>query len=377
MKNVSNSLTKRKFPERKGNHDHCGGKHFSNNLMNILFSCAGRRNYLINYFRKALNGFGRIVAVDANSQASAMAEADFAELVPEVYAPDYIDRLLEICDKYAVKAIIPLNDLALPILAAEKLRFFERGIMPIVSDPTVVDVCFDKWKTYKFLQTIGLQFPKTYMTLETTLDAIATGELAFPLVVKPRWGSSSLGVEFIYNQKELELVWPLTISKIKRSILNHVSETDMEHAVLAQEKLDGPEFGLDVVNDLQGSYVATIPKQKLAMRAGETDRAITVSNLELLKIGQTLGTKLKHIGNLDCDVLEGNGQYFVVDLNPRFGGGYPFSHTAGANVPAAIVHWLNLLQPEERFFSFEEGRVFSKCDILVEINQSLPAFAER
>jgi len=377
MKNVPNSLTKRNFPECRGTRDHCDDKYFSNDFMNILFSCAGRRNYLINYFRKTLNGFGKIVAVDANRQASAMVDADFAEIVPEVYAPDYIDCLLDICDKYAVKAVIPLNDLDLPILAAEKLRFSERGIVPIVSGPMVVDVCFDKWKTNKFLQTIGLKIPKTYMTLETTLNAITTGELAFPLVVKPRWGSSSLGVEFIYNQKELELVWPLTISKIKRSILNHASEADMEHAVLAQEKLDGPEFGLDVVNDLQGSYVATIPKQKLAMRAGETDKAVTVSNPELLKIGQTLGSKLKHIANLDCDVLENNGQYFVVDMNPRFGGGYPFSHMAGANVPTAIVHWLNQLQPEERFFSFEEGRVFSKCDILVEINQSLPAFAER
>ena len=335
--------------------------------MNILFSCAGRRNYLIRFFREALHGSGKVVAADMSLQAPAMAEADVAELVPEVYADDYIDRLLEICHKHDIQAVIPLNDLDLPILSAANSRLLEQGIVPIVSEPGVIDTCFDKWKTAQFLHTIGLQTPKTFHSLDTTLNAIETGELCFPLVVKPRWGSGSIGVEFVDDRKELELAYPLTLSKIKRSTLYLASREDMEHAVLIQEKINGPEFGLDVVNDLNGRYVATITKQKLAMRAGETDKAAAIFNTELTSIGQTLGTALQHIANLDCDVFEKDGLYYVLELNPRFGGGYPFSQMAGTNVPAAILCWLRKCQPDEQYFHFEVGRTFSKCDTLIEI----------
>jgi len=337
--------------------------------MNILFSCAGRRNYLIRFFREALKGSAKVVAADMSLQAPAMVEADAAELVPEVYADDYIDRLLEICRKHDIKAVIPLNDLDLPVLSAARSRFLERGIVPIVSEPGVIDICFDKWKTVQFLRKIRLQTPKTYKSLDTALNAVEISELVFPLVVKPRWGSGSIGVEFVEDRKELELAYPLTLSKIQRSILNRASREDMEHAVLIQEKINGPEFGLDVVNDLSGQYVATITKQKLAMRAGETDKAVTVSNAELTNIGQTLGTALQHIANLDCDVFEKDGAYYVLELNPRFGGGYPFSQMAGANIPAAILCWLQQNQPDEQFFHFAVGRAFSKCDTLIEIPQ--------
>jgi len=337
--------------------------------MNILFTCAGRRNYLIRFFREALRGSGKVVAADANLQAPAMAEADAAELVPEVYAEDYADRLLEICAVHDVRAVIPLNDLDLPVLSAAKSRFLERGIVPVVSEPDVVDLCFDKWKTAQFLRDAGLQTPKTFKSLDTALDAVATGELCFPLFVKPRWGSGSIGVGFVDDRRELELAHPLTLSKIRRSILNRASEEDKEHAVLIQEKITGTEFGLDVVNDLNGRYAATITKQKLAMRAGETDRAVTVSHATLTNIGQTLGTSLRHIANLDCDVFEKDGRFYVLELNPRFGGGYPFSHLAGANVPAAILCWLQNRRPDGRYFHFEAGRAFSKCDTLIEIHQ--------
>jgi len=337
--------------------------------MNILFSCAGRRNYLIRFFREALNGSGQVVAADKCLQAPAMAEADVAELVPEVYSEDFMDRLMEICCKHDIKVVIPLNDLDLPMLSAAKSRFLAQGIVPIVSEPSVIDTCFDKWKTVQFLHGIGLRTPKTFMSLDTALDAVETGELRFPLVVKPRWGSGSIGVEFVDDQYELELAYPLTFSKIKRSILYRASQADMEHAVLIQEKINGTEFGMDVVNDLNGCYVATITKQKLAMRAGETDKAVTVSNAELKNIGQTIGTSLQHIANLDCDVFEKDGRFYVLELNPRFGGGYPFSQMAGVNLPAAILCWLQNRTPDSRYFHFEVGRAFSKCDTLIEIQQ--------
>src|SRR5690606_10426320 len=106
-----------------------------------------------------------------------------------------------------------------------------------------------------------------------------------------------------------------------------------------QERLNSPEYGLDVINDLQGRYVTTFARRKLAMRAGETDRAVTIADERFTKAGARIGTTLRHVGNLDCDVFLREEEPVVLEMNPRFGGGYPFSHAAGAHVPAALVAW--------------------------------------
>ncbi|MDR1384610.1 MAG: ATP-grasp domain-containing protein [Planctomycetaceae bacterium] len=336
--------------------------------MNILFSCAGRRNYLIRFFREALNGTGMIIATDMNLHASAMIEADAAEVVPEVYAPDYIDKLIEICCRHKVQTIIPLNDLELPILANSKSRFQEINIMPLVSDCGIIDICFDKWKTSQFIQKIGLKVPRTYIILNEAIKAIELKQLYFPLVVKPRWGSGSVGIEFVYDIDELQQTYQLVNNKVKHSILNQISQNDITHAVLIQEKINGTEFGIDIINDLKGNYITTITKKKLAMRAGETDKAITVENALLSQIGQILGESLKHIANLDCDVFESEGSYYVLEMNPRFGGGYPFSQMAGTNLPAAILDWLNGKIADPKYFQFQTNVIFAKCDTLVQLS---------
>jgi carbamoyl-phosphate synthase large subunit len=339
--------------------------------MNILFSCAGRRNYLIQFFKRIFhNDLGKTIATDISIHAPAMVEADFAELVPNVYVPNYIDRVLEIAQKYEVRAIIPLNDLELPILAAAKRNFLGRNIVPIISEPEIIDICFDKWKTFEFLNLTGLRSPQTYLTLQEAIEALHKKAIRFPLIVKPRWGSGSIGIETVYDMNELNSTYYLVMRKIKRSILNCISQTDIEKAVLIQEKINGIEYGIDVINDLEGHYITTIVKQKLAMRAGETDKAITVSNDPLQKIGFCLGNSLRHVANLDCDILEQDGNYYVLELNPRFGGGYPFSHMAGVNVPAAILEWIDNRKAPQQYFHYEIDRVFSKCDFLVEIPYS-------
>ena len=116
-----------------------------------------------------------------------------------------------------------------------------------------------------------------------------------------------------------------------RPLSTQASASDAEHPVLIQELIIGEEYSLDVVNDLDGRHVATFARCKLAMRAGETDRAVTVDREELHRLGAAIGGQLGHAGNLDCDVLAAQDRMYVLDLNPRFGGGYPFSHAAGAN----------------------------------------------
>lgn len=334
--------------------------------MNILFTCAGRRTYLLKYFRENLSEGDKIIATDMQLSAPALQAADVKIQVPAVYAKDYIDITLDICKKHKVDALISLNDLELPILADNKVRFEAIGVVPIVSDPQVIDICFDKYKTAQWTQTIGLDAPKTYIRLEDAKMALANGEIEFPLFMKPRWGSGSIGLESIEDQAELDIYYHILMKKIKKSMLATASMGD--EYILIQEKLRGLEYGLDVMNDFKGNNVGVSVKQKLAMRAGETDKALTADIPDIRKIGEKIGQELKHIGNLDVDIMtRADGTPCVLELNPRFGGGFPFSYEAGVNFPLAIIKWLrgevvdlSILQPRY-------GMMFSKNDYLMEI----------
>lgn len=334
--------------------------------MNILFTCAGRRTYLLNYFRENLGPNDKIIATDMQLSAPALQKADVKIQVPAVYDHNYIDITLDICKKYNINVLISLNDLELPILAKNKRLFQENGVTIIVSDPQVIDICFDKYKTAKWIESIGLKSPKTYVNLSDVKNALAIGEVSFPLFMKPRWGSGSIGLETVFDMDELDLYYTILLKKIKRTILATASIGD--EYILIQEKLTGDEFGLDVINDLNGNNVAVSVKQKLAMRAGETDKAITCDLPEVSNIGQKVGRELKHIGNLDMDIMQrANGDYCVLELNPRFGGGFPFSYEAGVNLPKAIIKWIANKSVDIESLTPTIGKIFAKNDYLVEI----------
>lgn len=335
--------------------------------MNILFTCAGRRTYLLKYFKEQLGNNGIIVATDMQLSAPALTAADVKIQVPAVYADDYVERTLDICKQHNIKAIICLNDLELPILAENKHRFEEIGATPIVSSKEVIDICFDKYRTAQYVESIGLKTPKTFVDYKLVVDALKSGELSFPLVLKPRWGSGSIGIEFVNDFEELAEVYASLLKKIKKSILATASQGN--EYILIQEKIEGQEYGMDVMNDLNGNNRGVSVKKKLAMRAGETDKAQTVDNPKIREIGRTLGINLKHIGNLDVDVFEKNGNYYVLELNPRFGGGFPFSYEAGVNMPKAIIEWINGNEIDNAILIPTYGKTFAKCDYLVNVDK--------
>lgn len=335
--------------------------------MNILFTCAGRRTYLLKYFKENMQEGDKVIATDMQLSAPALQIADVKLQVPAVYADDYISRTLDICKRYSIDALISLNDLELPILAEQKARFDELGVKVIVSDPRVIDICFDKYKTAQWVEGLGLNAPKTYVTLEDAKKALANREIAFPLFLKPRWGSGSIGLETVEDMEELNDVYQLLFKKIKKTILATVSVG--EEYIMIQEKLTGNEYGLDVMNDLDGNFIAVSVKQKLAMRAGETDKAVTVDLPEVREFGAIIGRNLGHVGNLDVDIMQrANGDYCVLELNPRFGGGFPFSYEAGVNLPKAILMWLRGEKVPVEILQPENGRMFAKNDYLMEIN---------
>ena len=334
--------------------------------MNILFTCAGRRTYLLKYFKENMSEGDMIIATDMQLSAPALQVADIKLQVPAVYSPDYIDITLDICKNYKVDALLSLNDLELPILANNKHLFEELGVKVIVSSPEVIDICFDKYETAKWVESIGLTSPKTYIRLDDVKKALENGEISFPLFMNPRWGSGSIGLESISDMEDLEMYYNILMKKIKKTILATASIGN--EYILIQEKLTGNEYGLDVMNDLDGNNVGVSVKQKLAMRSGETDKAITLDLPVLKNIGEKIGENLKHIGNLDVDIMQrANGEYCVLELNPRFGGGFPFSYEAGVNLPIAIIEWIKGNKVETSMLTPKYNMMFAKNDYLMEI----------
>ena len=273
---------------------------------------------------------------------------------------------LRICEEQKIDALFSLNDLELPILAENKARFEAIGVKVVVSDPKVIDIAFDKYKTAKWVESLGLTAPKTYVRLEDCKKALEAGEIAFPLFMKPRWGSGSIGLESIADMEELDIYYGLLMKKIKKTILATASVGD--EYIMIQEKLTGSEFGLDIMNDLDGKNIGVSVKQKLAMRAGETDKAVTVDLPEVREMGRKIGEALGHIGNLDVDIMQrADGAYCVLELNPRFGGGFPFSYEAGVNFPKALIQMIKGESVDPQMLVPDYGRMFSKNDYLMEI----------
>ena len=192
--------------------------------VNILFTCAGRRNYLINYFKDALNGKGKVVAVDSNLLAPALVDADLAIKVPSIYDSNYISALENVIKDHDINAVISLNDLELPILAANRSRLSSPSCNIIISSQEVIEIGFDKWKTHLFIERIGLNSPKTFINFEDAINALDDGTLNFPVVIKPRWGSASIGIDFPENMEELELNYRLLKIRLERTILKKVSQ---------------------------------------------------------------------------------------------------------------------------------------------------------
>jgi carbamoyl-phosphate synthase large subunit len=161
--------------------------------------------------------------------------------------------------------------------------------------------------------------------------------------------------------EELDILYNKIKKKIFDSYLKYESSENVDNCVIIQEKIHGQEYGLDVFNNLEGKYITTIAKRKIAMRSGETDIAEIVNPAPFETIGSLLANKLSHIANLDVDCfVADNGDIYVLELNCRFGGQYPFSHNAGVNFPKQIVSFLKGLGVEKNLITPQIGVVSCK-----------------
>lgn len=328
--------------------------------MNILLTSIGRRTYMIDYFKNALKGRGAVFA--ANSVLTySLKQADGYIITPPIYSDDYINLLLTYCKEKSIDVILSTFDIDLPILSKNRDSFKKIGVTVIVSDERAVDICNDKWKTYQFLLSTGLKQPKTHISLRQCKEALNRGDLELPLIIKPRWGMGSIGIFEVNTVEELDILYKKLHGIILHSDLRFESHKNTDACILLQEKIVGEEFGLDILNDLHGAYVTTVAKHKLAMRAGETDVAQVVDDTMFLRTSTAISKALAHIGNLDVDCfVTADGELYVLEMNCRFGGHYPFSHLAGVDFPAQIISWCRNEGTNEDFLRFTKGLVMTK-----------------
>lgn len=308
--------------------------------MNILLTSVGRRSYLVKYFKDALGTSGEVHVSNSHSLSPAFNSADNSVITPLIYDSNYIPFLLNYCKEYKINAIISLFDIDLRILSLNRHEFERLGIKVVVSNTDVISICNDKWETYRFLKRNGLNVPKTFQSINMVKEAFDRQEVNYPLIIKPRWGMGSIAIYEAENDEELKVFYNKTRRDIMNTYLKYESKDQIDHGVIIQEKIFGQEYGLDVINDLNGQYCNTIVKRKYAMRGGETDCAEIVSDPNLKNLGMILSAKLRHIGNLDVDIFLKENIPIILEMNARFGGGYPFSHIAEVNLPLAIIKWL-------------------------------------
>ncbi len=288
--------------------------------MNILILSAGTRNKVVQYFKRELAGEGKVIATDCSNLAPAVYDADRFYLVPRISAPDYLDTILDICRKESIDGVFSLIDPELSLLAKEKEKFLAVGTTPIVSPYELVETCFDKYKMYKMLCEMEIPTGKCYVDKESFYRAVEEGEVSYPVFVKPVKGSASININKVNSQKEMDVLF------------------DLYDDLMIQEYMDGTEYGADVYIDMiTGRCTSIFVKEKIKMRAGETDKSVSVKDEALFAMIEKFVEKCGFCGMIDMDIFKIGDTYYISEVNPRFGGGYPHAYECGVNMPAQVI----------------------------------------
>lgn len=289
--------------------------------MNILILSAGTRNKIVQYFIKALGGRGNVIATDCSEIAPAIYDADKHYIVPRMDASGYIDVILEICRKEQINGVLSLIDPELSLLAKHEDAFRAVGATVIGSSYDLCEMSLDKYQMYEWLTAHGYQCAKSYMDKDAFYADVEAGKISYPVFVKPARGSASIAISKVYDKETVELLF-------KHS-----------NNLMIQEFLDGQEIGADVYIDLiSGEVVSIFTKKKIKMRAGETDKAVSFKDEKLFALIEKFVKEAGFRGQIDIDIFDIDGEYYISEVNPRFGGGYPHAYECGVNHMKLIVN---------------------------------------
>jgi carbamoyl-phosphate synthase large subunit len=317
--------------------------------MRILVTSVGQRGYLLDYFRQSLSGAGEILAADATPFAPAFHHADAAFVLPPVTDSRYDAALVGLCRDERIDGVLSINDLELPTLAALAPRLAQVGATAVVSSPEVVEMCFDKYATARALAARGIAVPLSLSDEEVLTRG---DELTLPVIAKPRRGSRSQGIS-IFTDRD-------AIAADARA--SCASGLPADRRRLYQEFIDSDQFSLHVFNDADGRPLRVVGMVNLVPHmSGETFHLETVAEPALLDLGWRIGHAVGHVGPLCADIHHNGEEFVVLELNPRFGGGYPVSHFAGADFTGLVASLVagKRLTPDEGL-GFEPGVVALK-----------------
>lgn len=305
--------------------------------MNILILSVGTRNKIIQYFVKSLNGTGNVVATDCSNLAPAIYEADKYYIVPKMTDEEYLEDILAICKKEKIKGVLSLIDPELSLLADNKEKFEAVGTTVIGSSYELCEMSLDKFKMFNWLNGHGYNCAKSYMDKEKFYEDVKDGKITYPVFVKPAKGSASICISKVYDKETIDLLF------------SH------DQDLMIQEFLDGQEIGADVYIDMiSGEPVSIFTKKKLKMRAGETDKAVSFKDEKLFELISKFVKQAGYRGQIDIDIFDIKGEYYISEVNPRFGGGYPHAYEAGCDHAKLILNNLVGNSNEPTIGNYEE-----------------------
>lgn len=322
------------------------------NKFTVLFTSSGRRVSLIKHFKDVfckLNVDGKIITADLKKTSPAGFISDVHVTVPRVLSKEYIPCLLDICRAHNVSLIVPLIDTELELLSQHKNDFEEIGVTVLVSSPLVNEICFDKRKTAQFFLEAGFDIPKEY-DIQEVLNQV---NAVYPYLIKPAAGSSSVGVYKINNKKELQFFAEYLTDPV------------------LQELVVGEEYTIDVLVDFNGEAITAVPRLRMETRSGEVSKGMTVRSALLIEKAKELVAKLPGaVGciTLQCFLTENNKVKFI-EINPRFGGGFPLSLKAGADFPRYLMESMLSIQSDLDVDKWQDGLVMLRYDDAIFVNK--------
>lgn len=292
--------------------------------MNILILSAGTRNKVVQYFKTSLKGKGIVIATDCSAIAPAIYDADKYYIVPRMNDPQYLNVIFDICKKDKVSGVLSLIDPELSLLAAHMDEFNSMGVTVIGSNYDLCEMSLDKMQMFQWLVKHGYKTARSYTDKEEFYQDVKVGKISYPVFVKPIRGSASIAISKVTDRETIDLLF---------------AHNDN---LMIQEFLDGQEIGADVYIDMiSGEVVSIFTKKKLKMRAGETDKAVSFKDEKLFLLIEQFVKEAGYRGQIDIDIFDIDDEYYISEVNPRFGGGYPHAFESGADHIKLIVNNLD------------------------------------
>jgi len=316
---------------------------------NILFCSAGRRCKLLKDFKESMHGNGKIVATDLSPVAPALFFADEQYLVPRIDDPSYFDRVFEICEKSKIKAITTLIDPEIELLAKHRDEFEKKGILPLCPAAWTAHLCFDKYEMFKYLKEKGVRTVLTYNSLESLKRGIDKREVRFPVFMKPISGSGSVGIGKVNNWEEAEEKF-----------------NDGRFTYIIQELMTGGDCDADVYVDcISHKPVAVFSKKKIESRIGGASKTISFKDPKLFSFVEEVCSVLELNGPCDMDFFIKDGEYYLSEINPRFGGAYLHAYGAGVDFIQLILNNIHGIENHPIIGQYDEDIIMMMYDDVV------------